>query len=375
MPSPGYESTALLTGYPSFPARRMAELVVQREPKTLLYCVVRKDLAKPATELADMLPQDQRARLVMVEGDAAAMDMGLSGREFREVSARIDRIFHFAQVTYMDAEPALARYVNVQGIKEALEMGREAPNLRCIVHLSTASVSGLQTGLVREQDLGSHAGYRTVIEETKAHAERIARRAMSGLPIVVLRPSLIIGDSESGEVDRFDGPYPLILLILSSPAKSSVPLPIRGDLPLNLVPIDFVVSAAHTIASDPRAPGRTIHLVDPSPLPAKRVFELVAHAAGRKSPRGFVPSYVARSLLRAPGIERVVKSPRGFLEMLTTNVRYDAHNAEELLRGTGVLCPPFEAYVDRVVTYVKTRIREQQRREDYETQIADDPLS
>ena len=168
---------------------------------------------------------------------------------------------------------------------------------------------------------------------------------------------------------------PLILLILTSPANAAVPMPIRGDIPLNLVPVDFVIRAAHVIASSPRSPGKTFHLVDPSPLSARRVFELVAHAAGRRSPRGFVPSYVARSMIRAPGIERFVKSPRGFLEQLTTNVRYDARNATETLRGTGVLCPPFESYVDNLVAYVKSRIRERRRQRDDEMQYADDPLS
>jgi nucleoside-diphosphate-sugar epimerase len=241
--------------------------------------------------------------------------------------------------------------------------------------LSTASVSGDRKGLVLEQDLQGNQSFRTVVEETKAHAERIARRAMGKVPIVVLRPSTMIGDSETGEVDRFDGPYPLILLILSSPHKVSIPLPIRGDLPLNLVPIDFVVRAAHRVGSDPRAPGRTIHLVDPSPLPARRVFELVAHVAGRRSPQGVVPSHVARTLMRTPGLDRVAKSPRAYLQQMITDVRHDTRNAEELLRGTGVVCPPFESYVDRIVNYVRTRIRQQRQREADATQAVDDPLS
>lgn len=371
----GYESTVLLTGFPSFVARRMAEQLLREEPKTLLYCVVKSKLAGPAEAFAQTLPSDQRKRLVIFEGDAAAMDMGLSGAEFNEVSSRIDRLFHFAAVSYFEADPKLARHVNVQGAKEALEMARAAPNLRNLVHLSTASVSGTRTGLVTESDPPSTGPYRTVIEETRAHAERILRRSAHRVPLTVIRPCIVIGDSETGEVDRFDGPYPLILLILTSPARATIPLPIRGDLPLNMVPVDFVIRAAHVIGSSNRSPGRTFHLVDPSPLSARRVFEIVANVAGRRSPRGFVPSYMARSMIRAPGIERVVQSPRAFLELLTTNVRYDAKNATSFLRGTGVLCPPFESYVDNIVAYVKLRIRERRRKHDDEMQHVDDPLS
>jgi len=370
-----YESTVLLTGYPSFVARRMAEQILRNEGNTLLYCVVKNKLAGPAEAFAQTLPASQRKRLIMLDGDAAAMDMGLSGAEFNEVSSKIDRIFHFAHVSYIDADPKLARHVNVQGAKEAAEMARAAPRLRNLIHLSSAAVSGSRTGVVTESDPPSGAPYRTIVEETQAQGEQLIRRSAHRIPLTVLRPSIIIGDCESGEVDRFDGPYPLILLILTSPANASVPLPIRGDLPLNLVPVDFVIRAAHVIGSSPRAVGRTFHLVDPSPLSARRVFELVAHAAGRRSPRGFVPSYVARSMIRAPGIARFVKSPRAFLELLATNVRYDAKNTTEILRNTGVLCPPFESYVDHIVAYVQSRLRERRRQQDVEMQYADDPLS
>jgi thioester reductase-like protein len=355
-----HASTVLLTGYPSFLARRMAEQILAREPDTLLYCVVRSKLAPLAQELAMTLPASRRNRLVMMEGDAASMDMGLSGAEFHEVSSRIDRIFHFAQFSYIDADAKLARHANVHGAREALEMARAAPRLTQLVCMSSATVASA-SGLVRETEPPKDPPYRTVIEDTLAHAERI------------YRPSTIIGDSDTGEVDRLDGPYPLILLLLTSSRKSAVPLPIRGDVPLNLVPVDFVIRAAHVIGSSPSAAGKTFHIVDPAPLSARRVFELVAHAAGRRSPRGAVPSYVARSMLRAPGVERFVKSPRAFLEVLTTDARFDATNTTDILRGTGVVCPPFESYVDRIVSYVQARIRER-RKNDADAQLADDPL-
>ncbi len=368
-----HASTVLLTGYPSFLARRMAAEILAREPGALLYCVVRSKLAPLAQQLALTLPASQRNRLVMLEGDAASMDMGLSGAEFHEVSSRVDRIFHFAQFSYVDADPKMARHANVHGAREALEMARAAPRLTQLVCMSSATVASAASGLARETDPPMGPPYRTVIEDTLAHAERIYRRAAHQIPLTVLRPSIIIGDSETGEIDRLDGPYPLILLLLTSSRKTAVPLPIRGDVPLNLVPVDFVIRAAYVIGSSPAAAGKTFHIVDPAPLSARRVFELVAHAAGRRSPRGAVPSYVARSMLRAPGVERFVKSPRAFLEVLTTDARFDATNTTNILRGTGVVCPPFESYVDRIVSYVQARIRER-RKVDADAQLADDPL-
>lgn len=369
------DSAVLLTGFPSFGARQFAEQLLAAEPCTLLYCIVRAKYAQLAVELVQVLPSAQRTRIVLLEGDSAAMDMGLSGAEFREVSARIDRIFHFAITTDLAAPAELAEYTNVQGTCEAIEMASNSPSLRCLVMLSTASIAPANQGVAREQFPEQRHHFRTHVESSLARAERIIRRAMPRLPICILRPSIVIGDSRTGEIDRFDGPYTLLLLILSSPSSASTSLPVRGDAPLNMVPVDFVVRAAHKLGSHPSAPGRIFHLIDSSPLPARRVFELVAHVAGRRSPKGFVPSLVARSLLRAPGIEQIAKSPRGFLELLSSKVRYDASNADEALRGTGIACPPFEAYVDHMVAYVQERMQERQRQASFQVEEAEDPLS
>jgi nucleoside-diphosphate-sugar epimerase len=166
----------------------------------------------------------------------------------------------------------------------------------------------------------------------------------------------------TGEVDRFDGPYLLILLIVTSPPDFALPLPGRGDSPLNIVPIDYAMRAARAIGADPRAPGRTFHVVDPAPLTARRVFELVALAGGRRLPRGFIPANLTKALLRTPGLERFAKSPRAFLDALGTPVTYSAANTDELLADAGIRCPPFESYVERLVEYVQTRLREKREK-------------
>ena len=100
-------------------------------------------------------------------------------------------------------------------------------------------------------------------------------------------------------------------------------------------------------------------MTDPCPLPARRVFELVARAGGRRNPRGSIPANLAKALLRAPGLDRIAKSPRAFLETLTTPVTYDARNADALLPLLGVpACPPLESYIEKLVEYVQERVRQ-----------------
>jgi thioester reductase-like protein len=358
----GYDEVVLLTGFPSFAARRMCEELLSADAetgaKTLVHAIVRSKFASEASSTLDALPLEQRARVNLIDGDASAMDLGLSGEEFRALGREVDRIHHVAQVSYLGVDTKTAEHVNVHGAREILELAEACTDLKCLVFHSTAHVSGNREGRVFEEDLKAGQSFRNIVEETKGRAEKLMRAAMDHVPVAIVRPSIVVGDSMTGEVDPLDGPYLLILLILSSPPDFALPLPGRGEAPLNLVPIDFVARAAHAIGLSKRAIGKTFHLVDPSPLSARRVFELVARAGGRPQPRGFIPANLTKALLRTPGLERFAKSPRALLHTFGTDVTYDRANTDAILAGTDIRCPPFESYVGRLVAYVQLRLRE-----------------
>lgn len=377
MPRKGFDEVVLLTGFPSFRGRRMCEEILLADgPRALVHAVVHPKLAADAAAALDHLPLDARRRVHMLEGDAAAIDLGLSGAELRSLAREVDRIHHCVQVSYLGADRATAELVNVGAAREVLEVARLCSHLQCLVVHSSASVSGDRSGVVREDELDCGQRFRNPIEETLAHAERIYRRAMVStkkpVPIAVLRPTIVVGDSMHGEVDRLEGPYLLILLMLTAPPDFAVPVPGRADVPINVVPIDFVTKAALRIGRDPRAPGRTFHLVDPHPLPSHKLVDLVARAGGRRAKAGFVPANLARALLRVPGIERIAKSPRAFLEAMVVPVTYDHANADELLQNTGITCPPLDTYVDRLVAHVQKWLEARAERRDAEQP---DPLA
>ncbi|CAN5917967.1 SDR family oxidoreductase [soil metagenome] len=357
MTRPGYDEVVLLTGFPSFAARKMCEELV-RTPRTLVHAVVQSKLEGEARAALDALPLDQRRRVNLLDGDAAAMDFGLSGAELRSLAGEIDRIHHMAQVAFLGADRKLAETVNIGGARELLEVARACSSLKSVVFHSTAHVSGDRTGVILEGELDKGQAFRNVVEETLARGEKMMRAAMSKLPIAVVRPTVVVGDSQSGEVDRLDGPYFLILLIVTSPPDFPLPLPGRPDALLHLVPVDYYVRAACAIGRDPRAHGRTFHVGDPAPLTGKRVFELVAAAGGRRSPRGFIPANLTKALLRTPGLDRLAKSPRAFMDALATPVTYSFANTTEVLVDTDIRCPPLESYFESLVEYVQHRLRE-----------------
>lgn len=357
-----HDEVVLVTGFPTFRGRKVVQRILDAQPESLVYAVVQPKFTREVDDTLEQLDPRQRERLVVLEGDAAAMDLGLSGDEYRELASRVQRIHHVAQVTYPGVTREMAERVNLGATREILELGKSCKQLRCLVIHSSASVSGTRTGIVREHELSAGQTFRTPVEETLARAERMARASMKDIPICVLRPTQIVGDSQTGEVDRLDGPYLMMLLILGSPPDVAVPLPTRGDAPFNLVPIDYVARAAQFIGRQEAAVGRTFHLADPSPLTVREVFELVSRAGGKRLSGGFIPTGLTRAVFSIPGVNLLAKSPKNALDLAATWVRYDTANADDVLADSGIACPPLAYYVEKLVSHVKQRVQDKRVR-------------
>jgi dephospho-CoA kinase len=343
----------LITGFPAFTARRMATKILGADPTAKIHLLVRSKLADDATAFLASLPAEHRARIQVVLGDVTDMDLGLSADEYQTLVNETTTIHHMAGAYWLGVDGATARRVNVDGTRTVVELAGDCKRLRRLVHWSTAQVSGKRKGVVLEEELDVGQRFHNVYEETKLDAEQLAADARRRLPVTILRPGVIVGDSRTGEVDKFDGPYYLLVLIATNASQVHLPLPGRGTAPMHLVPVDFVIDAAYALGNDERAAGKTFHLTDPNPLPARRIYELVAEHSHTKPPRGFIPGGLARTLLRTPGIERLAKGPLAFLESFDHQVFYNSRQTQDLLAGTGIACPPFDAYVEPLVKYVR----------------------
>ena len=346
---------SLVTGFPSFTARRLISKLIDEDAREQVRVLAPAKAHGEVDSFLTSLTPAKRRRIQPLEGDVADMDLGLGGAEYKALTAELTAIHHTQAIYLHPGHPGAARdlleRVNVGGTKAIVELAGECKSLRRLIHWSSAQVSGGRTGVILEEELDVGQKFRNGYEETKFRAEKLVAAAKSRMPITVLRPGLIVGDSKTGEIDRFDGPYYLVVLIVSSPLDLHLPLPGRGVGPLNLVPIDFIVDAAYALSKDPRAEGGTFHLTDPCPFAARTVYEQVAKYAQRKAPRGMFPSGLARALLRAPGLERFSRAPREFLETFNHLAMYNCRGTLQLLGD--LRCPAFDQYVAELVRYVR----------------------
>lgn len=294
----------------------------------------------------ERLPAKARARVTVLEGRASSMDLGLSGAEFRALAGEVTHILHAGTTSRPGVDADTARRANRDATREVVELADNAPRLARVVLVSSATVSGMRSGYVLEDELDASVPARNHAEKTLREAERLLRRSKH--PLIVLRPGILVGDARTGETDDDDALLELVRFMLEEPPEMRLPIPIRGDVPVHLLPADFAAAACAHLADDDRALGKTLHVVDPDPLNAERVLELVARAVGRRFPRSLLPTSLTSLLLRAP-VGRVVPWPTAFLDQLATEVVYDDHHARALLAGSGLECPALESYVRALV--------------------------
>ncbi|HHH26770.1 MAG TPA: oxidoreductase [Polyangiaceae bacterium] len=350
------KEVVLITGAPSLAARGLTVRVLESEPEARVVLVVLERLLPHVAAQLDELPKEARARVEVLSGDAAAIDLGLSGAEYRELAGRVTRVHHLAAVTFVGADEETARYTNIGGAVEMVELGRAAERLTHIVFHGTAQVSGDRSGLIYEHELDVGQGFFGPVQKSRFEAERVMRRAMNELPIAILRPTHVVGDSVTGEVDRLDGIYLLAMLVLGLPGELDVALPKLRPEPIDVVPVDYVVEAAYAIGRHPDAPGKTFHLTSGEQLTADHLFELIARAGGRRvSERTAFPTQVARALSRTPGLKRLLREPGELIRQLSTGARYDTKNARHVLEPAGICCPPVASYVETWVEAVRSR--------------------
>ena len=247
-------------------------------------------------------------------------------------------------------------------LAEATEAGR--------VHMvSSIASAGLYRGTWREdmfdeaQDLDTNPYFRTKHESERVVREECAR------PWRVYRPGIVVGDSETGEMDKIDGPYYFFKLIrrIRQVVPAWMPMPGVEGREINIVPVDFVVKAMDHIAHLDGLDGRAFSLTDPDPLSARpgdrrlrprrsrpavdgpRARPRRPRRSRRSSASG---STTSRSRTGSPtGCSSDFGIPRSVLIYLNYPTHFDSRRTQAALAGTGIKVPPLEAYAGKLWDY------------------------
>jgi NAD(P)-dependent dehydrogenase (short-subunit alcohol dehydrogenase family) len=356
--------TYFVTGATGFIGRHLVERLLEREGD--IHVLVREGSRDKLERWAG------EPRVKPVTGDLTEPHLGLDEEARAALTGKVDHFFHLAAIYDMTADEERNTQLNVGGTENAVALANELDVGR-FHHMSSIAVAGLyDEGTFNEdmfdegQDL-AHPYHRTKFESEKLVRERVQA------PWRVYRPSLVVGNSQTGEMDKIDGPYYFFKGIQK----------IRHFLPewfplvsvewgwTNIVPVDYVAAAVDHIAHADGLDGQAFHIVDPKGQRTGEVMNVFANAAhaphavmriDRRATRN-LPKGVLSFAMKLPTLKQIraqfladIGIPEEVLDYIALSCRFDARDTQRALRGTGIEPPPLESYATKLWDYWERKL-------------------
>jgi long-chain acyl-CoA synthetase len=351
----------LLTGATGFVGGEVLARLLERQDT--VYALIRAgddDGAQARLDgIVGSLSRDRErppGRAVAVAADVAQPALGLDQARAAWLAERVTRIIHCAaSVSFtLPLEPSCA--INVEGTRRMLDLAElcmRRGGLECFTHVSTAYVAGTHAGEFAERDLDLGQGFRNPYERSKFEAERIARERARSVPIQIVRPSIVVGDSRTGWTASFNVLYaPLRAFV-----RGAYPvIPARRSSPVDVVPVDYVADAIVALG---RRPG-TYHLA--AGARASSVGELIDLASlhtRRPAPRVVPPRVylgLVHPVLVRTGSEarrRALRRSEVYFPYFAMDASFDDDAARTVLGPLGIEVPPLSEYFERLIRFAQ----------------------
>jgi NAD(P)-dependent dehydrogenase (short-subunit alcohol dehydrogenase family) len=355
--------TYFVTGATGFIGRNLVQELL-RNRKGDIFVLVREGSRGRLAELRERWNGGRRIK--PVTGDLTHDHLGLDEAWIESHRGAIDHFFHLAAVYDMTASDEVNERMNVAGTRNAVALAN-ALAVGCLHHTSSVAAAGLHKGLYREDMFDEGQKLPSAYHRTKFESEKIAREETS-VPWRVYRPSIVIGHSQTGEMDKIDGPYYFFKVIQK--ARHALPewFPLVGpELGYtNIVPVDYVAAAMDHIAHQPDLDGQAFHLCAPRSQRSGEVLNIFAksahapHMALRIDKRltDALPKGAVSMLMQLPALKdvrRTILADLGIPEEVISHVgftaQFDTRDTERALAGSGLEVPPLESYSDRIWDY------------------------
>jgi NAD(P)-dependent dehydrogenase (short-subunit alcohol dehydrogenase family) len=341
-----------VTGATGFVGRHLVKELLKRDGT--IYVLVREG----SRGKVDALIEDLNAgdRIVPVSGDMSKQGLGVEG--FDE---KIDHFFHLAAIYDVAADPEAMIKSNVEGTRHVVEFVN-AHDVGRFHHTSSIAVAGNYKGVFQEDMFDEDQKLPHAYHESKYDSEKLVRREAQPKTLIY-RPGIVVGHSQTGEMDKIDGPYYFFGLLKrlrhALPAWFPLAGPEGGQT--NIVPVDFVAQAMDHIAHlpDDELPSDTYHLVNPEAQTVGETlntFAKAAHApqfAMRVDPNvtNAIPKQVRAGIKALPTMKRIRETtlrdlgiPPDAMENRDFFCTFDARDTQRALEGTGIACPPLDTY-------------------------------
>jgi thioester reductase-like protein len=359
--------TIFFTGFPGFIGTKIVEKLITEDQDIKIYALVHVSMMEKALKI---IKQNEifGNKIEILQGDITYPDFGLDPKTLLKLNENITNIFHLAAIYDLEVPKKIAWKVNVTGTKNMINFALKCSNLRIFIYFSSIVAAGIVKGDVYEDELDLkcklHFNY---YEQTKFAAEYLIRKYLAELPIIIIRPGTVVGDSVTGETDKFDGFYysfKFIRLLKKFPIK--IP-DTRFYVPI--VPIDYVVNASCHLSDRNDCIGKCFHLGE-FDLTVNDFLSYISRRDINESkliiPKRLVEFFlnlpIFRYIFNIKLIKTIMKKGISFPAELMGAMdsysfcKYRTDNSRFLIQE-GIIVPKFKNYIEPILKYYEAKTK------------------
>jgi NAD(P)-dependent dehydrogenase (short-subunit alcohol dehydrogenase family) len=356
-----------VTGATGFIGRFVVERLLKRR-EAQVYVLIRESSADKFEALKARFP-DAAGRLHAVWGDITTPGL-LSGENKGANGSGFDHVFHLAAVYDLNMDDETADRVNNEGTRNVVNFVNELGGKAVLHHTSSVAVAGEDfVGKFTEDMFDEGQPLKHPYYRTKFQSEAIVRDECQA-PYRIYRPGVVVGSSQTGEMDKVDGPYYFFKTIQR--IRDNIPrwLPLLGleGGRVPVAPVDYVADAMVAIGHKDGLDGQAFFLVQsnaPTVGELMRTLMEAAHgpdiAKNFELPRlpGPMKDVAEQLAARVPGnlkkrISTAIGVPTSALSAVTNRTTFDDKHARAALKGTGIQCPDIKDYAGKLWEYWET---------------------
>ncbi|HLD73814.1 MAG TPA: SDR family oxidoreductase [Bdellovibrionota bacterium] len=344
-----------ITGFPGFIAKHLV-LELAKNPSYRITLLVHKSMYDKAQVLFTKHSWNNKHKLLV--GDITQENLGLDTTKAREVREQTNIVFHLAAIYDLTVKETVAKHVNVFGTKNTLDFFSTSPALEHFNYISTCYVSGTRTGLIFAHELEKGKNFFNFYESTKHEAERIVQEYKTRLPITTFRPSIVVGHSQTGETEKFDGPY-IVLKFLHRIRWLLRLVPNLGfkHCEVNTIPVDYLISVLVDLGFNTAARGKTYQVCDPHPPTTEEFFGEMVKMIGGVTPYkcSFLRSLILK-LLRVPGVSKITGMTCQTLDYFSHPGCYREGELKKDLAHKQIKSPGYQTYYPILYRYMRENL-------------------
>lgn len=352
-----------VTGGTGFIGRFLVSRLLKRED-AVVYLLCRKSSHGKFHDLMDELGATEQ-QLVPIFGDISQPSL-VADADLEKLKGTIDHVFHLAAIYDMNMSEAEGEAINNQGTRNVVNFVNQLGGKVKLHHMSSIAVAGTEwEGVFKESMFDEGQTFTHPYYSSKFTSEKIVRDE-SQVPYRIYRPGMVVGDSQTGIMDKIDGPYYFFKMIQR--IRNHVPkwLPLLGITggQMPVCPVDYVADATDYIAHKEGLDGRAFCLVqNPAPSVGDFMQIMLTAAHGPDFAKNFdlpdikVPNK-AKELFNkfavsdlATTISNTLGAPISTLTYAFNKFEFDDKNTRQALKDSGISCPRLEDYADKLWDY------------------------